>query len=139
MNNPALFLTPQEEEIASNEGWGVFDVDGNETEFQIQKSDDAAIFETDQEAWSFVISKAFNGSALHQKAVAFIKANSPAEFKKFVHDVDVVETASLDDEHSGNFNQPYLLVFSNGEAVGCGSEEIACKKQLDYRKALSLL
>ncbi len=83
--------TPADELAAMPEGWGIFDCDGSENgPWQIQKFDDpddlaeritatvGRLWKEDNEAWMHVWSVE---SALHRKAIAFIRAMNPQEWE----------------------------------------------------------
>lgn len=65
---------------ADGEGWGVFDCDGSDNgPWQIQRDDEAEVFEDDDEAWLHVLRRAKAGSAYHQAALDFVKEHNPIE------------------------------------------------------------
>jgi hypothetical protein len=81
------------------EGWEIFQVAGREEEteqeivngrpygerpWELQADDEAGIFADDAEAWKHVTTKAAEGSALHQRALAFLQAHSPNEYQAVV-------------------------------------------------------
>lgn len=66
---------------AFTEGWAIFDCDGSENgQWQLCKVDEDNIFESDILAWAFVRAKAENGSAYHQSALEYLKANNMQEY-----------------------------------------------------------
>jgi hypothetical protein len=84
-----------------------------------------------------IILNAVAGSTTQQVALHLCKRFFIAYHNSAVQDVDVVETAGLD-EGEGNFTHPWLLVFPNAEVLGFGTEEEACKRQRVYRIAVGL-
>jgi|AntDeeMinimDraft_5_1070356.scaffolds.fasta_scaffold12010_5 hypothetical protein len=126
MSNSIVF-TVSDDEIANAEGWGIFSVDGDDKDLQLQKFDDSSAFQDDDAAWDFVLTKAVSGSELHQRAIAFIKQESPDEFESFVKDVTISEG---DDKTK--------LVFYTGKYVEFPSLSEAEAAQAHYRKAVSL-
>jgi hypothetical protein len=136
LNN--VLLTNDEAEIAENEGWGIFEIDGYGEDLQIQCSADANIFKSDIEAWEHVIAKAISDSEIHIKAIALIKLVSPDEFDEFVIDVDVVEVAELDVKYQSHYSLPWFIHCANGEIVEFESKIKACEAQRKFRKSVCL-
>lgn len=61
---------------AHREGWGVFDTkDG----LRIERLDEAEIFDSDSNAWHFIVTMALKGSRYHRKALQIIADNNRAE------------------------------------------------------------
>lgn len=60
------------------EGWSIFE--SSEYGFRIERLDEAEKFDGDGPAWLHVLAKAAKGSALHRRALAFIKKQNPAEY-----------------------------------------------------------
>lgn len=54
-------------------------------------------------------------------------------------DVEIVEVASLDEEHSRKFSLPWLLSFADGRNIELDSEDEACRLQLEWRAKNALL
>jgi hypothetical protein len=83
-------LTSEQLEQIRTEGWDIFSIDGDDKEFQIQKDDEAGIFEYDEDAWKYIVDKAIQGSLLHKHVLAYFKENFRKEFnlytKEFNHD-----------------------------------------------------
>ncbi|WP_336107856.1 hypothetical protein [Thalassospira sp. CH_XMU1420-2] len=48
-------------------------------------------------------------------------------------DVEVVEVASLDEEHATQFDAEWLLVFADGQHLSVVSEDEACQLQTQWR------
>lgn len=72
-------------EAASREGWTVSECDSeNDTPFQLQALDEVGIFESDDHAWTHVVTNARNGDVLALKALAFIRNCSPNEYEFIV-------------------------------------------------------
>jgi hypothetical protein len=65
---------------AASEGWAIWDANG---ELQLQKCDDHPTFETDDQAWEYVIAKAKGGSEYHMNALRYIEQHSPIEWANF--------------------------------------------------------
>lgn len=72
-----------------SEGWGVFEVDTDENDLQIQKLDDSDEFESDQQAWAFVIEQAKQGSALHRHILAYFKDNCSSEYTLYTRGTEL--------------------------------------------------
>jgi hypothetical protein len=67
--------------VCADEGWCISDSDGSENgPWQLQRVDEMSAFTSDDAAWVFVFNMAKEGSALHQRALDFLKANNPKEF-----------------------------------------------------------
>lgn len=68
-----MTLTARESEQACAEGWGLFEVFGSarrpDGSLEIEKDDEADIFESDEAAVAFVRAQAEKGSALHRYAL----------------------------------------------------------------------
>lgn len=71
---------------ASAEGWDVFDSGGSENgPFQICMRDDMdSGFLTDEEVWQHVVDEAREGSALHRRALDFVREHNPAEYETII-------------------------------------------------------
>ncbi|CAH6976888.1 hypothetical protein VCHA53O466_140014 [Vibrio chagasii] len=131
-------LTVEEYKIANNEGWGIFAVDGDFSNLQIQALSDNPKFSTDKIAWNFIINKAAGGSELHRKAIKIIKVTTPSVHERYVLDVDVIETDCSSDDIERGIEQPYAVIYANGGTIGFDTEDEACEAQLKYREAVSL-
>lgn len=66
---------------AITEGWGVSEVGAPGDMWRLEKIDEAQVFLTDQDAWTFVINKAIGGSLYHISALKFLEANDCADFE----------------------------------------------------------
>jgi|GEM_PF-3900095 hypothetical protein len=66
---------------AIEQGWEIFCQDEGDP-FVLSAVDEKGIFTSDDEAWKFVHAKAKAGDQLAIRALAFIKARSPAEHKR---------------------------------------------------------
>lgn len=133
-------LTEEEYLIAKNEGWvlsEILDVTDNDDSHQLQFFAESDIFKTDDEAWDYVISKALDGSELHEKAILFIKKTSINEFRKFIKDAKVIK-ADTANEKINDDTKHWFLEFPNGEAVGFKYDRDAYYAQRKYRNALNL-
>lgn len=65
---------------AFEEGWGIFDCEGSENDqWQLQKSDEDAVFASDEDAWLFVVDHAIAGSAYHIAALDWLERHAPME------------------------------------------------------------
>lgn len=72
-----------------NEGWAIFDADG---ELQIQKIDEDKIFESDDSAIRFVLRKAFqNPNGIHSAAIILAMSDNKKEY-------DLITEIYLEDE-----------------------------------------
>lgn len=66
---------------AEREGWNIFETTGtlDEGDLRLERVDEAAIFQDDLEAWSFVYARAAEGSEYHRTALSIIAADNPTE------------------------------------------------------------
>jgi hypothetical protein len=48
--------------------------------WELQRLDEAQIFDSDQEAWRYVLNKALQGSELHNAVLNFVELTSPDEY-----------------------------------------------------------
>lgn len=88
--NTLIDWTRDDQDAALLEGWDIFQCGDTEHEpFELCRLDfpgDAgmpfadALFEDDINAWDHVIERATAGSALHNKALAFLMQDAPGEF-----------------------------------------------------------
>lgn len=92
---PELVFTTEQENQMFSEGWGVFEVDTAGDDLQIQKLDESDVFESDQQAWAFVIEQAKQGSVLHRQILAYFKDNRPSEYALYTSgaELDLSTTA----------------------------------------------
>jgi hypothetical protein len=82
--------TKNDQSAAQREGWDIFDSAGSECgPWQICRLDEPMLwelapdpypFEEDTDVWVHVWRRADEGSALHLKALDFIKKNNPMEY-----------------------------------------------------------
>lgn len=86
---PELAFTTEQENQMFSEGWGVFEVDADKGNLQIQKLDESNVFEGDPQAWAFVIEQAKQGSALHRQTLAYFSENFPSEYTLYTNGTDV--------------------------------------------------
>lgn len=49
---------------AFDQGWGIFAVDGNEDDLEIQRLDETMVFDSDGDAFEYVLSLARNGDPI---------------------------------------------------------------------------
>jgi hypothetical protein len=79
--------THEHVEAAAARGWGIFDTDGSEagTPYQLQKMDEVAVLDSDDQAWVQVREDAASGDALALSALAYLKENSPIEYHSIMH------------------------------------------------------
>lgn len=70
--------TPADCAAACDEGWCVFNVDGGGP-LEIERDDEAEVFESDDEAIAHVRRRAKAGSELHQKAITLHDAHNPED------------------------------------------------------------
>ena len=72
MRKPQMFhgipWTDADEEIAAGEGWGLFVVN-RDPGIEIERDDEADIFEDDDEAVAWVIEQCEDGGGTHHKAL----------------------------------------------------------------------
>jgi hypothetical protein len=61
--------TDTEKAIAQAQGWDVFAIDGDQSRLAIQRIDELAIFESDDDAVNFVVEKANDGDRTCQVAL----------------------------------------------------------------------
>ena len=68
-------MTNFNQEWALAEGWGVFEAgqreDGSER-IEIQRLDDACVFNNDEKVWRHVVDRARQGSSLHRAALNLV-------------------------------------------------------------------
>lgn len=65
---------------AFREGWSIFECGGSDSgPFQLQRVDDLEVFPSDDEAWTYVINKAREGSAYHKGALDYLREHNPTE------------------------------------------------------------
>lgn len=64
-----------DDKSAEKEGWciSLCSLVSGEEEYQIQRLDELEIFESDEDAWKFIVEKANSGSELHKKAIKFME------------------------------------------------------------------
>jgi len=73
--------TPEMVDFAGEEGWGLFECGGSANgRTQLQRCDEEAIFEEDQDAWAFVAHCASQGSAVHQRALDLVEKYNSKEW-----------------------------------------------------------
>lgn len=79
--NPGVTFdwSPAYHRAALAQGWGVFDANGKH---QLQKDDEAGIFEDDDQAWEHVVTQAKAGDPLCAHALQFLAVNSPDELQQ---------------------------------------------------------
>ena len=65
-----LIWTPKDQAAALREGWALFDMDTPRAE--IQRDDEAAIFDNDRAARKHVERQEAHGSILHRKALIYL-------------------------------------------------------------------
>ena len=82
----SIELSNEQLEQIRSEGWDIFSIDGGDEEFQIQKCDEADIFEDDDDAWKHIIDKASKGSNLHKHVLSYFKLNFLEEFSLYTKD-----------------------------------------------------
>jgi hypothetical protein len=58
--------------VGHDEGWGVFEIDGDNTRRAIQKLDTSEVFATDAQAIAHVKARMHEGSELHRLAWAWV-------------------------------------------------------------------
>lgn len=66
---------PEDSHRAVEEGWDLFEPSGSmciHDAIEIERDDDAKIFEADDDAWNHVLAKANEGSDLHRRAVMVV-------------------------------------------------------------------
>ena len=71
-----------DDEIATSEGWGVFDSAGSDGgPWQIQRIDELEMFPSDDEAWVHVWTRAAEGSPVHRRALDYVREHNPPEYE----------------------------------------------------------
>lgn len=84
--------TPTDPDLADAEGWNVFLAEGSiqnkdgDRPYQLQRVDERAVFDGDAAAWKHVYDQAHAGSALHQRALNHLRAESLPEFEAIIHE-----------------------------------------------------
>ena len=66
---------------AETEGWFITEVGAPGDMYRLEKDDEAKVFLTDQDAWTFVINKAIVGSIYHISALKFLEVNDTTDFE----------------------------------------------------------
>lgn len=75
--------------LADKEGWCISECWGSvDGEWQLQRDDEANVFEYDDDAWAHVLARARAGSKPHRRALAFIQANNPDYFDMLIETAD---------------------------------------------------
>lgn len=74
---------PEQIEAALAEGWDIFDTGD---EYQLQRHDEAEIFDSDSAAWHHVYDKAQAGSPLHKHALEFLNEHSLDEYWRIMEE-----------------------------------------------------
>ncbi len=77
---------------ADREGWNIFLTAGayGHDEYELERTDDPVAdggepkFANDSDAWLHVRTQASAGSALHQRALAFLEAEAPDEYRQIM-------------------------------------------------------
>lgn len=65
---------------SAEEGWGLFDASGSSNgRTQLQRCDDMKAFESDDDAWTFVVDQAKAGSERHIAALRLVKRYNRVE------------------------------------------------------------
>lgn len=67
-----------------NEGWAIFESIGNTNQWQIERIDEDARFESDIYAIKHVYKMALNGSKIHSDALQFMSNNATATENLFI-------------------------------------------------------
>lgn len=87
---------------ASEQGWAIFEASGDPDAvvggkpygirpYELQKDDEAGVFRDDLEAWSFVARQAERGDETAQRAIEFLRDNSPNEYGAFIIETGLSE------------------------------------------------
>lgn len=75
--------------IAFDQGWGIFDCEGSENgPWQLQKLDESELLRNDLEAWRLVVNYANAGSEYHQKALQFLAEHNPLEHTTIIDTIN---------------------------------------------------
>ena len=86
---------------ASEQGWDIFEASGDPNAivegrlygtrpYELERYDEAGVFKDDLEAWVFVAKQAGRGDETAQKAIEFLRDNSPNEYNAIVAETGVV-------------------------------------------------
>jgi len=87
--------TKEDSIAASKQGWCVFESVGDEVELQLQREDEMEVFASDDEAALFVKTKAAEGDAIAQKAIAYLQQAGSSDIERFaLHQIAVTATES---------------------------------------------
>jgi hypothetical protein len=97
-------LSSEQLEQIRTEGWDIFSIDSDDKEFQIQKDDEAGVFEYDDDAWKHIIEKAKQGSALHGYVLNQFKSNHLKEYDKYFNETGATKLDSKD-----NYRKVFFL------------------------------
>jgi len=93
---------------ASIEGWDVFPSFNPHRPFWIERRQVFSVFASDKQAWCHVWKQAHAGSALHQRALDFLKKHRPselAEVRRFGLGVNITHSRFRPQEASHFSNQ----------------------------------
>jgi len=76
--------TSEDSELATSEGWDVFECAHCSGLWQIQKIDEAYIFDNDIDVWEFICKI---DNELHRKALSFIKQKNKQEYELIMNKI----------------------------------------------------
>jgi hypothetical protein len=68
---------------AEKEGFTVAYRAGDDT-YELQRLDDAEVFQNDQEVWRYVLNRALEGSELHNAVLKFVELHNPEEYNNII-------------------------------------------------------
>ena len=93
MNEMNVEWTSEDSSQANLEGWDIFECRGSDSgPWQIQKIDDAYIFDSDIDVWKFICKRdtVFGLTELHRKALSFIKQKNKEEYKLIMNEINKI-------------------------------------------------
>lgn len=67
--------TKTQKDNAYTQGWGIFAIDGNQNNLQIQRIDETEVFDSDEAALNFVIEQAKSGNTDCKYALEIVHVN----------------------------------------------------------------
>lgn len=76
--------TPADSKAAMRDGWDIWEKRGASLESEIEREDAKGRFDDSDAATRHVLARAAEGSALHVKAVEYIRITSPREFDRIM-------------------------------------------------------
>lgn len=115
------------------EGWMIsyaYTTNKEDEGYQLQRDDEANIFEDDEEAMKFVVKKAEDGSSIHKETIKFIKSESPKEYDKICHVVGLKRVNDAVNESTSDADKCcYVRTVTGAEETNSGKMTYAEAKE----------